>query len=99
KHQELHSFPTRRSSDLQRYRQGKERLTFCDHRIEEVSNVDVKVNDEIQMANDESMTNDEAGRFRHSGFVILSSLVIGASSFLLRSEEHTSELQSPCNLV
>jgi len=45
----------------------------------------VKINDEIQIANDESMTNDEARNvtFRHSGFVILSSFVIRASSFLL----------------
>ena len=37
------------------------------------------------MANDELMTNDEGRRvmFRHSGFVILSSFVIRASSFLL----------------
>ena len=45
----------------------------------------MKINDEIQIANDESMTNDEARNvtFRHSGFVILSSFVIRASSFLL----------------
>ncbi|PYK36977.1 MAG: hypothetical protein DME60_13065 [Verrucomicrobia bacterium] len=55
----------------------------------------MKINDGIQMtrlraatarqANDESMKNDEArrARFRHSGFVILSSFVIQASSFLL----------------
>ena len=38
-----------------------------------------------RQANDESMKNDEARRvrFRHSGFVILSSFVIRASSFLL----------------
>ncbi len=37
------------------------------------------------MTNDESMTNDDARRmtFRHSGFVILSSFVIRASSFLV----------------
>jgi hypothetical protein len=45
----------------------------------------VKINDEIQIANDESMTNDEASgvTFPHSGFVILSSFLIRASSFLL----------------
>jgi len=45
----------------------------------------VKINDEIQIANDEAMTNDEARSvtFRYSGFVILSSFVIRASSFLL----------------
>jgi len=45
----------------------------------------VKINDKIQITNDESMTNDDARRvtFRHSGFVILSAFVIRASSFLI----------------
>jgi hypothetical protein len=45
----------------------------------------VKINDEIQMTNDELMTNDEARpvTFRRSGFVILPSFVIRASAFLL----------------
>jgi N-acetylmuramoyl-L-alanine amidase len=44
----------------------------------------VKINDEPQMTNNESMTNDEARRtpFRHWGFVIISSFVIRHSVFL-----------------
>src|SRR5688500_20218111 len=61
---DLHSFPTRRSSDL-RY---------------------VEIGD---------------GRHvRVDSFVIpLTELKRGAGDTILRSEEHTSELQSPCNLV
>jgi N-acetylmuramoyl-L-alanine amidase len=45
----------------------------------------VKINNEIQVTNDESMTNDDARRVPlcHSRFVILSSFVIRASSFLV----------------
>jgi N-acetylmuramoyl-L-alanine amidase len=45
----------------------------------------VKIDDEIQTTNDELMGNDEVRRvmFRQSGFVILSSFVIRASSALL----------------
>src|SRR5260370_2552416 len=63
----------------------KRTVSIFDHRIKTARNVDVKINDEIQSSNDEAITNDEARTvpFRHSGFVILSSLVIRAASFLV----------------
>src|SRR5260370_30042188 len=63
----------------------KRTVSIFDHRIKAARTVDVKINDEIQSSNDEAITNDEARTvpFRHSGFVILSSLVIRAASFLV----------------
>src|SRR5256885_5394004 len=34
-----------------------------------------------------------------AALTLMSALAVGACNFDLRSEEHTSELQSPCNLV
>jgi len=50
----------------------------------------VRKNDEIRMTKLEGMTNDQMTNdsfaFRHSGFVLLSSFDIRASSFLLKIE-------------
>src|SRR5205807_6184127 len=74
-HRDLHSFPTRRSSDLlpevlrpgRRSRQGNLRL--------------------------------RAGPMRALLEESFRAAVAAADPLRIRSEEHTSELQSPCNLV
>src|SRR5688500_19563766 len=65
----LHSFPTRRSSDLARV---------------------LRLLVDVRGAPDPGR--HLPGSLRHAGHLF-------RRGFLLRSEEHTSELQSPCNLV
>src|SRR5688500_19460951 len=80
-HTELHSFPTRRSSDL-KYSGGKRifRMAPLHHHYELEGWKESQV----------------VVRF----WIITMMLVLfGLSTLKLRSEEHTSELQSPCNLV
>src|SRR5205807_8648843 len=82
-HRDLHSFPTRRSSDLVfvmltdgQFRPGFERV-----RINEYSAIhDVRL--------PEHAASHGQGRDDQQ-----------SNGYGLRSEEHTSELQSPCNLV
>src|SRR5688500_19945134 len=71
RHLDLHSFPTRRSSDLGRSR--------------------------CSSAGSASRSNVETAS--SSGVAARGLLMIVSSGFRVRSEEHTSELQSPCNLV
>src|SRR5688500_20079490 len=66
-HRALHSFPTRRSSDLQMYVAQQKRITQIEEAIHRFE-MDAKIYESERAAKQ-------------------------------RSEEHTSELQSPCNLV
>src|SRR5688500_19940809 len=74
----LHSFPTRRSSDLQ------EHAAYLDAFVERLALTDVIL---VMQDWGGGLGFDYACRHPHN--------VKG----LVRSEEHTSELQSPCNLV
>src|SRR5205807_6066925 len=86
-HRDLHSFPTRRSSDLslpndpvaavRKIATSRRRLKF------------------------RGITIQCALSLRKSAMDLAMSFIIADSepSFSTRSEEHTSELQSPCNLV
>src|SRR5205807_8297444 len=78
-HRDLHSFPTRRSSDLQKrqrpaLRDGRGGPARAARGIEE-RGIDEQ---DVAFAGRRAVPIDEDG---------------------IRSEEHTSELQSPCNLV
>src|SRR5205807_9765235 len=90
-HRALHSFPTRRSSDLRRVRAhvGPDHRQCCDR--EEEGEAEPARRASERPANEQVAAQPvaerealEDGRVRVEG---------------LRSEEHTSELQSPCNLV
>src|SRR5205807_10330439 len=97
--QPLHSFPTRRSSDLQFMKQIRERQRlglreFCLENGYDPSNWSKIEREVLPPPRDEVTLRTWAKQLglRQGG-------TIGAnSSILLRSEEHTSELQSPCNL-
>src|SRR5688500_19872028 len=73
---DLHSFPTRRSSDLAARYTDAVTVTRRPGRIVKPS------------------TRIERGHWSANRGV-----VVGADAVGVRSEEHTSELQSPCNLV
>src|SRR5205807_3193398 len=93
----LHSFPTRRSSDLRRpvmttlVMLGILMFGVMAYRLLPVSNLPnvdfptIQVNASLPGASPETMAS-----------AVVSGLAPGR---LARSEEHTSELQSPCNLV
>src|SRR5688500_19375819 len=72
----LHSFPTRRSSDLPEHDEGERQLAEVVEvtRLEQVRH--------RRLSGEEGADDDSERQRRQS-----------------RSEEHTSELQSPCNLV
>src|SRR5207244_13008838 len=80
---DLPSFPTRRSSDLIRYRAAYERIRF----LAGASHVH-----RGQLLRD-------AGKLDESMVEFQKAAAIDPSSFIPRSEEHTSELQSPDHLV
>src|SRR5205807_10328621 len=77
-HRDLHSFPTRRSSDL-----AFAYLYACD-----------------QYGKGNKSPRKRTNRHISLGWGLISTFVVGEKTKnSLRSEEHTSELQSPCNLV
>src|SRR5688500_19563275 len=76
-HPSLHSFPTRRSSDLPGAARGR-RCGSADH--------------QRRGAGAQSAAGREVGREDEDGRRV-------ADDQRTRSEEHTSELQSPCKLV
>src|SRR5688500_19880559 len=80
----VHSFPTRRSSDLHRVWEHAavpaDVLELARHVALFVAQPEARVLDDVQLA------------------VRIERLAV-AAGLVVRSEEHTSELQSPCNLV
>src|SRR5690606_41933247 len=98
-HSNLHSFPTRRSSDLvnaNKIRTSLEKTLIDDNGTAAAPTVkifgpsnQVKITTKLK-ANQESTKVDEE---------IKQKIFDGVKSFLPRSEEHTSELQSRENLV
>src|SRR5205807_10311441 len=92
-----HSFPTRRSSDLLA-RLGAEtvevrapaHLAGCDGLILPGG----ESTTQLQFLQEEGL-GDAIGKFAEQGGAIFGT----CAGAILRSEEHTSELQSPCNLV
>src|SRR5205807_8285978 len=91
----LHSFPTRRSSDLTRFPAvhgapvhiGKPELIGIKDLMKPDWGDAVPVND------------DEIPLFWACGVTPQSVVATVKPEFCIRSEEHTSELQSPCKLV
>src|SRR5256885_13239827 len=63
----------------------------------EVQGVEERLLFDIRQDRDERR--EDAGRFAHRQAVVHTMIVVNGQGDLLRSEEHTSELQSPCNLV
>src|SRR5205807_5212209 len=90
---DLHSFPTRRSSDLMSRQRPAESSRAC---LKSLTDARVtRIPDEafaFQMKDNflGRLVRSELGRI--DGYVRI-------GRFFVRSEEHTSELQSPCNLV
>src|SRR5205807_10610233 len=94
-HPDLHSFPTRRSSDLNysAARLHVSHAVFDDHGPQRDAGIEIAREIEIENA---TGVNTAAGTFEF--FNDLHGAHFGGSGDG-RSEEHTSELQSPCNLV
>src|SRR5205807_9592170 len=98
-HSDLRSFPTRRSSDLRHDALRKElglagvalRATFVDAERIEHEDVGGVLLGFVVPGDDQVF-----GAFERRGLAIDPLLT---REELARSEEHTSELQSPCNLV
>src|SRR5688500_2921957 len=93
----LHSFPTRRSSDLDRARveegadDGLQPLRLRRGEATE-RRADVGPNGHVAQTEDLLRGGDELAAGLHG-------IAYGDQARAGRSEEHTSELQSPCNLV
>src|SRR5205807_9968796 len=92
----LHSFPTRRSSDL--------KLRRADRAGADRRSLASEAACDFQAATGEWIVRD-FDQFGHAGASerAVAKRIVGysdaAARRALRSEEHTSELQSPCNLV
>src|SRR5205807_9543862 len=89
----LHSFPTRRSSDLSTRQIGKQRsgntqATFWEV-VQAAHALLVVISPQSRSSRHVREALEMAGRYSRP--------VCGV--WIERSEEHTSELQSPCNLV
>src|SRR5205807_6792101 len=96
-HRELHSFPTRRSSDLNNYIELKAPASNIFQFTDNTNNPVAYINGNqgtLQIA---------SGKFLAAADADFVTAHIGgvdsAGNTFVRSEEHTSELQSPCNLV
>src|SRR5205807_4091474 len=98
-HPDLHSFPTRRSSDLEPVRafplsSPRHGVSVCDAEGRElfwIDDLDALPADLRKILEDE---------LRRREFVPVLRRIWAVSAVEpSRSEEHTSELQSPCNLV
>src|SRR5205807_8235585 len=96
---DLPSFPTRRSSDLELERSCRRRRQCVRRHVRARSGLRV-----LHAADDhEPLTTRWSiranGRLRTEPPFAFTPPSVAASFFRVRSEEHTSELQSPCNLV
>src|SRR5205807_4643612 len=85
-HRRLHSFPTRRSSDLVAGSLDGLRLPIEPASLDVVLCLDI-----LEHLADPWTTARTAAALVRPGGILIASIP--------RSEEHTSELQSPCNLV
>src|SRR5205807_7683252 len=88
----LHSFPTRRSSDLELAQAGSE-LVRVTVNVPEAAAAVPEIKKRLR---DAGCDVPLIGDFHYNGHVLLTNHPACAEA---RSEEHTSELQSPCNLV
>src|SRR5205807_9133060 len=96
---DLHSFPTRRSSDLEDSREGSSDSVEQSEQTSSVQEDAATVQphtDKQEMPIEPVESNLEEQELRNSVRALLRKI---PSSVAVRSEEHTSELQSPCNLV
>src|SRR5205807_8988626 len=85
----LHSFPTRRSSDLNE--QGDPKSPWHDLRVRQALNYAI---DRQALSDQQTL-----GASPPTGTIVARALEFALPIEAYRSEEHTSELQSPCNLV
>src|SRR5205807_3160550 len=88
-HRDLPSFPTRRSSDLGLLRPWSGRISFGGKVVDRMGAEKI-----VRLGL--GMVPGPPGIFRD--MTVTDNLRVGSFA-LARSEEHTSELQSPCNLV
>src|SRR5205807_2735743 len=89
-HRDLHSFPTRRSSDLFAICKGMQLFNVA---LGGTLHLDIPGHNAPEMKdhNIQPLRTDAAATHRLEK--------VNSSHHQARSEEHTSELQSPCNLV
>src|SRR5205807_10012311 len=97
--QDLHSFPTRRSSDL-----SDGRIRDVTHQAQYLSNeTTVAGVDADGLVRTFDLSGEAAVMARYMGQVAVCRALVPLGRPIARypdrSEEHTSELQSPCNLV
>src|SRR5205807_10644009 len=96
-HPHLHSFPTRRSSDLNPLVQIKSKEPASFARLSAVRNLERKNERHPVCTLDWRESTHPCGdRLKNSCSAVSRSV---SPREEIRSEEHTSELQSPCNLV
>src|SRR5205085_11653714 len=97
-HRDLHSFPTRRSSDLIKARQEGEGIVAKAHTEQEKLASRQAV---AQAAQEEAerIVADAAEQARRARLEAEDYVDAKLAQFEIRSEEHTSELQSQSNLV
>src|SRR5205807_10383370 len=96
-HPPLHSFPTRRSSDLSPGRTKRSRTSAARGRLRRSSRTAEESTTAKSPIPFRALLTDDLGR-REAGLHRRKRRQT-LDQFLHRSEEHTSELQSPCNLV
>src|SRR5205807_3756514 len=92
----LHSFPTRRSSDLIHVAEGVDEAAEAElGRLEELG----CLRRNTVLVHGVALSPRDCERVVASGASLVWCPASNAFLFRRRSEEHTSELQSPCNLV
>src|SRR5205807_10474491 len=96
---DLPSFPTRRSSDLIHCRGGAPaQLRYEPHRLERDTGRHLARTRLAVLKHDWELAHREPRDQGPVRDLDLEHVAIGADGVEVRSEEHTSELQSPCNL-
>src|SRR5205807_9136543 len=98
-HQDLHSFPTRRSSDLKDYYKtlGVERSASADDIRKAFRKLARQYHPDV--AKNKAQAEERFKEINEAYEVLGDPEKRSKYDTLGRSEEHTSELQSPCNLV
>src|SRR5205807_5319791 len=95
----LHSFPTRRSSDLINFLRDESAAAAAISSAQEKGTEALAVRADVSRADEAQRLIDATlQRFGRVDFLVCNAGIWeGASIDEMRSEEHTSELQSPCN--
>src|SRR5205807_8313075 len=98
-HRALHSFPTRRSSDLGENPHAKDYAKLLTH-IKDRPDAQLLQTVMLRSLQQALYSPDNVGHFglAYESYTHFTSPIRRYPDLVVRSEEHTSELQSPCNL-